>query len=183
MRDWNALKERYLRDDLPIRLEGIAANLARIKSFSVDVENQILVESIIQESKWFIEWTAKDVEVEFVDEQLKYEPLVETRNRKPMEPNSLATWELRIGNLRVYYDVEENTVSVLADYVRSLGRESAIAAFESKPVAVLVAIADIETVSLSSNARFLEIIERSRQQQKAGKVVSSEEARRKLGLG
>jgi hypothetical protein len=46
-----------------------------------------------------------------------------------------------------------------------------------------VAIADIETVSLRGNARFLEIIEQSRQQQKAGKVVSSEEARRKLGLG
>jgi mRNA-degrading endonuclease RelE of RelBE toxin-antitoxin system len=48
-----------------------------------------------------------------VDEQLKYEPLVETRNRKPMQPNSLATWELRIGKLRVYYDVENNTVSIV----------------------------------------------------------------------
>lgn len=54
-----------------------------------------------------------------VDEQLKYEPLVETRNRKPMEPNSFATWELRIGNLRVYYDVEENTVSVV--YIQAVG--------------------------------------------------------------
>ena len=54
-----------------------------------------------------------------VDEQLKYEPLVETRNRKPMEPNSLATWELRIGNLRAYYDVEENTVSVV--YIQAVG--------------------------------------------------------------
>lgn len=54
-----------------------------------------------------------------VDEQLKYQPLVETRNRKPMEPNSLATWELRIGNLRVYYNVEENTVSVV--YIQAVG--------------------------------------------------------------
>ncbi|HSF72321.1 MAG TPA: type II toxin-antitoxin system RelE/ParE family toxin [Microcoleus sp.] len=54
-----------------------------------------------------------------VDEQLKYEPLVETRNRKPMEPNSLATWELRSGNLRVYYEVEENTVSVV--YIQAVG--------------------------------------------------------------
>ena len=54
-----------------------------------------------------------------VDEQLKYEPLVETRNRKPMEPNSLATWELRIGNLRVYYNVEVNTVSVV--YIQAVG--------------------------------------------------------------
>jgi len=54
-----------------------------------------------------------------VDEQLKYEPLVETRNRKPMKPNSLASWELRIGNLRVCYDVEENTVSVV--YIQAVG--------------------------------------------------------------
>lgn len=50
-------------------------------------------------------------------------------------------------------------------------------------MAVLVAIADIETVSLSHNTRFLEIIDRSRQEQKVGKVVSSEDVRKKLGLG
>jgi mRNA-degrading endonuclease RelE of RelBE toxin-antitoxin system len=38
-----------------------------------------------------------------VDKQLKYQPTVETRNRKPMRPNPIAPWELRIGNLRVYY--------------------------------------------------------------------------------
>lgn len=54
-----------------------------------------------------------------VDEQLKYEPLVETRNRKPMEPNSLATWELRVGNLRVYYDVEDDLVRVV--YIQAVG--------------------------------------------------------------
>ena len=70
----------------------------------------------------------------------------------------------------------------LADYVRSLGTEPAIAAFDSKPVAVLVAIADIETISLSYNPRFLEIIERSRQQQKAGRVMTSQEVRKRLGL-
>jgi mRNA-degrading endonuclease RelE of RelBE toxin-antitoxin system len=42
-----------------------------------------------------------------VDEQLAHEPAVETRNRKPMRPNPLAPWELRIGELRVYYDVQE----------------------------------------------------------------------------
>jgi len=75
-----------------------------------------------------------------------------------------------------------NCKASLADYVRSLGREPEIAAFMDKPVAVLVAIADIETVSLSSNSRFLEIIEHSRQQQKDGLVVRSEDVRKKLGL-
>jgi mRNA-degrading endonuclease RelE of RelBE toxin-antitoxin system len=34
-----------------------------------------------------------------------------------MRPNPLATWELRIGNLRAYYDVRtdpENTVLIVA---------------------------------------------------------------------
>jgi len=42
-----------------------------------------------------------------VDRQLAYQPTTETRNRKPMRPNLLAPWELRIGNVRVYYDVAE----------------------------------------------------------------------------
>jgi mRNA-degrading endonuclease RelE of RelBE toxin-antitoxin system len=42
-----------------------------------------------------------------VDKQLTFQPAVETRNRKPMRPNPIAPWELRIGKLRVYYDIEE----------------------------------------------------------------------------
>jgi RNA polymerase sigma factor (sigma-70 family) len=41
-----------------------------------------------------------------IEIQLRREPTVETRNRKPMRPNPLAPWELRIGDLRIYYDVE-----------------------------------------------------------------------------
>lgn len=41
-----------------------------------------------------------------VDVQLTREPDVETRNRKAMKPNPVAPWELRIGNVRVYYDIE-----------------------------------------------------------------------------
>jgi hypothetical protein len=42
-----------------------------------------------------------------VDRQLLNQPNVETKNRKPMRPNPVAPWELRIGSLRGYYDVEE----------------------------------------------------------------------------
>ena len=44
---------------------------------------------------------------------------METRNRKPMRPNPLAPWELRIGNLRVYYDFEEESERVV--YIRAIG--------------------------------------------------------------
>lgn len=49
--------------------------------------------------------------------QLTHQPTTETRNRKPMRSNPLAPWELRIGKLRVFYDVESGSnpvVNVLA---------------------------------------------------------------------
>jgi hypothetical protein len=36
-----------------------------------------------------------------------------------MRPNPVAPWELRIGNLRVYYDVEEDPEPVIS--VRAIG--------------------------------------------------------------
>ena len=54
-----------------------------------------------------------------VDQQLQYEPLVETRNRKPMEANSLATWELRVDNLPVYYNVEGDNIYIV--YIEAVG--------------------------------------------------------------
>ena len=44
--------------------------------------------------------------------QLTYEPHVETRRRKRLRSNPLAPWELRIGNLRVFYDVYEKPAEV-----------------------------------------------------------------------
>ncbi len=41
-------------------------------------------------------------------EQLSHEPDVATRNRKSMRPNPLASWELRVGEVRVYYDVDDD---------------------------------------------------------------------------
>ena len=42
-----------------------------------------------------------------VGKQLVHQPTVATRNRKKLRPNKLAAWELRVGTLRVYYDVRE----------------------------------------------------------------------------
>jgi len=54
-----------------------------------------------------------------MDVQLVHQPTVETRNLKPMRPNPIAPWELRIGNLRVYYDVEEDPEPEV--YIRAVG--------------------------------------------------------------
>jgi mRNA-degrading endonuclease RelE of RelBE toxin-antitoxin system len=42
--------------------------------------------------------------------QLSDEPLVETRNRKPLRKNPLAPWELRVGDFRVFYEVKTEGV-------------------------------------------------------------------------
>ena len=68
MRDWNALKERYLQDDIPTRLGNLASNLARIKSRCQNVANGELVADLLQESKLFIEWTAQDTEIDIAAE-------------------------------------------------------------------------------------------------------------------
>ena len=50
-----------------------------------------------------------------IEMQLSDEPLVETRNRKRLRQNPIAPWELRIKNVRVFYDVEEpNRLTILA---------------------------------------------------------------------
>ncbi|OGO80547.1 MAG: hypothetical protein A3K41_00465 [Chloroflexi bacterium RIFOXYD12_FULL_57_15] len=63
MKDWSLIRERYMRDPLPVRLGGLAANLSRIKSFSANDASRETVASLIDESKMFIEWTAAQAEI------------------------------------------------------------------------------------------------------------------------
>jgi len=57
-----------MRDDVAIRLGGLAANLLRIKSLCKHDSNRDMVEGIIDESKFFIEWTASEAEIEVAAE-------------------------------------------------------------------------------------------------------------------
>jgi len=48
--------------------------------------------------------------VDSIERQIRYQPTVEMRNRKRMDPDKrlyIAPWELRVGHLRVYYAVKE----------------------------------------------------------------------------
>ena len=52
-----------------------------------------------------------------MERQLLHEPLKETRHRKPLRPNPIAPWELRVGQLRVFCEVaggEPGVVRILA---------------------------------------------------------------------
>lgn len=51
-----------------------------------------------------------------IGRQLLHEPTKPTRNRKPMRPDKtpfIAPWELRVDEIRVYYDVEEEPRAVV----------------------------------------------------------------------
>ena len=59
-----AIRDRYLRDPLPVRLGGIAADLARVVSCAVNPKNHEAVTSLLEESKWFAEWAAPEASLE-----------------------------------------------------------------------------------------------------------------------
>jgi mRNA-degrading endonuclease RelE of RelBE toxin-antitoxin system len=58
--------------------------------------------------------------VDVVERQLGHQPTVETRNRKKMQPNPIAPWELRIRNLRVYYEIVETESEPIVS-IRGIG--------------------------------------------------------------
>src|SRR6266702_1920423 len=62
-----------------------------------------------------------------MDEQLSKEPLVRTRNRKPLHSFVPAwehvqpIWQLRVGDLRIFYDVDETSQTVHVRRILSKG--------------------------------------------------------------
>ncbi len=62
--DLAPIRARYLRDPLPVRLGGLAADMARIASFSRNPANLPAVASSMREAAHFIEWCAPDCDLE-----------------------------------------------------------------------------------------------------------------------
>ena len=48
-----------------------------------------------------------------IEKQLTNEPSKETRNRKPLRPNPVAPWELRVQQMRVFYEVTDGPPPVV----------------------------------------------------------------------
>jgi mRNA-degrading endonuclease RelE of RelBE toxin-antitoxin system len=61
-----------------------------------------------------------------IDEQLSHQAAVETRNRKPLRANPIAPWELRVGALRVYYDVTEEPEPTVAIHAVGVKRRNQV---------------------------------------------------------
>ncbi len=80
------IKERYLRDDLPVRLGNLAANLARVSVFLTNPANHSAVDSLLTESKFFIEWSAAETEVEVAAELIEMQV-------------QIARWQIRLTSI------------------------------------------------------------------------------------
>jgi mRNA-degrading endonuclease RelE of RelBE toxin-antitoxin system len=53
-----------------------------------------------------------------IERHLSFEPCTPTLRRKALRPNPLSTWELPIGNFRVFYDVDKGANIVV---IRAVG--------------------------------------------------------------
>jgi prevent-host-death family protein len=72
----------------------------------------------------------------------------------------------------------------LSQYADGLDREPIILTVDGKPIAALISIqeSDWESLSLSTNPQFIQLIEHSRARQSAEGGVSSKEMRQRLGV-
>jgi prevent-host-death family protein len=72
----------------------------------------------------------------------------------------------------------------LKDYAKAAEDEVVVVTRKGKPVAAVVALddADYESLSLSTNSRFVEIIARSRSRMEKEGGIPTDEIRRRLGI-
>ena len=108
MKDWTPIRTRYLRDAHPVRLGGLAANLARIASFSDRDEHRSVVRDLIVESEHFIEWTAADAEL---DDQERLVMLQRQLARWQIQVER--RWEDRRGRQQMAASVRESSEEIL----------------------------------------------------------------------
>jgi mRNA-degrading endonuclease RelE of RelBE toxin-antitoxin system len=59
--------------------------------------------------------------IDQVEQQLTHQPTLPTRKRKVLRPNPLAPWQLRLGDVRVFYEVQEEPAPVVT--VKAVGKK------------------------------------------------------------
>ncbi len=57
MKNLNEIRERYLKEPFDKRLGHLASDLARISALLENSKNKKAIDDILEESKFFIEWT------------------------------------------------------------------------------------------------------------------------------
>ena len=66
--DWQRLRERYVRDEWPIRLGNLASTLGRIAQRAADPGALPSVPLALREGMWLIEWNLHETPAEVLSE-------------------------------------------------------------------------------------------------------------------
>lgn len=76
----------------------------------------------------------------------------------------------------------EKASKPLSEYAKEIDKEILVLKSKDKPVAAIVSLknVDMESISLSTNPEFLEIIEKSRKEFKLGKRISLGEMKKEI---
>ena len=91
---------------------------SQIRFGTVEDEYRItFTPSANEDLSWFRK-SEQRIVVAGTKEQLADEPMTVTLNRKPLRPNPIATWGIRLEEYRVFYDVDVDTRVVT---VRAIG--------------------------------------------------------------
>jgi hypothetical protein len=69
-------RERFLRDPLPVRLAGLAADLARVASSARHLTGADSAAAMLEESQYLIEWTAAEAEPEIAADLVDIQRLI-----------------------------------------------------------------------------------------------------------
>jgi mRNA-degrading endonuclease RelE of RelBE toxin-antitoxin system len=59
-----------------------------------------------EDLSYYTAFERKTIVVE-IRTQLIHQPTIETKNRKELRSNPIATWELRVGMYRIFYEVDK----------------------------------------------------------------------------
>lgn len=76
MRNSERIRERYLKDALPVRLAGLAADLSRVSSSARRATGEAAVLALLEESQYMIEWTAADTPAEMAEDLVNLQVLL-----------------------------------------------------------------------------------------------------------
>jgi hypothetical protein len=76
MKNPERIKARYLKDPWPTRLAGLAADLGRVSSSARHATGGESVAQMLEESQYFIEWTAAELEPEIAAELVNIQVLI-----------------------------------------------------------------------------------------------------------
>ena len=76
MKNHERIRERYLRDPLPLRLAGLAADLSRVSSSARRATGGAAAAAMLEESQYLIEWTAAEAQAEVAEELVNLQVLI-----------------------------------------------------------------------------------------------------------